>query len=194
MTDSIASLNSEGLWEDDPGAISTISRRKVNPLTTSVANIDINDIAHALSRQCRYNGHTTGHLSVARHSIWVADRVREVLYRNPRPLPLDQRLQLILTALLHDAAEAYLGDLVKPLKHSEFGAAYLEAERDLEAKIARRFGLAREGDEWPELVMEADRYVSIEREMHDLRWTWDSNADSDKTHFLFWFTTHGGGQ
>jgi hypothetical protein len=64
-------------------------------------DIDILDIAHSLSMQCRYNGHTKGFYSVAEHSVLVANLV-----------PPRLRLQ----ALLHDASEAYVGDVIRPIK------------------------------------------------------------------------------
>ena len=59
------------------------------------------DIAHALARLCRFNGHVENHYSVAEHSLRVA-----------RLVPAQHRL----AALLHDATEAYVGDMVRPLK------------------------------------------------------------------------------
>ena len=71
------------------------------PSEPRIDRIDIEDIAHGLAFQCRFNGQTTRFYSVAQHSLMVAALV------SPR---------LRLPALLHDAAEAYLGDMVKPLK------------------------------------------------------------------------------
>lgn len=65
------------------------------------------DIAHALSLICRFNGHCSRHYSVAQHSLLVADII-ESQGHGP---------EIQLLALLHDAAEAYVGDLVRPLKH-----------------------------------------------------------------------------
>jgi hypothetical protein len=64
--------------------------------------INIWDIAHGLSMLCRFNGQVRQHYSVAQHSIRVAELV-----------PMGDRLQ----ALLHDATEAYLGDVITPLKN-----------------------------------------------------------------------------
>lgn len=81
--------------------VRTFSGLHVRPLALDPGPIDIMDIAHALSHQCRFNGHTRSFYSVAEHSVRVAELV-----------PMCDRL----AALLHDAAEAYLGDIVSPLK------------------------------------------------------------------------------
>ncbi len=68
--------------------------------------IDIQDIAHSLANQCRYNGHTKRFYSVAEHSVLVAEMVaQETLDTN-----------VIRQALMHDAPEAYVGDIIRPLK------------------------------------------------------------------------------
>jgi 5'-deoxynucleotidase YfbR-like HD superfamily hydrolase len=74
-----------------------------------IDDVAIEDIAHGLAYQCRFNGQTREFYSVAQHSLMVMQLV-------PAPLRL--------AALLHDAAEAYLGDMVKPLKNlfPEFSA------------------------------------------------------------------------
>lgn len=83
----------------------------------------IEDIAHALSNICRYGGHCPEFYSVAQHSILVAEQVA----------PKYQ-----LTALLHDATEAFIGDMVKPLK--EYLPFYKEYEQKLEALISAKHG------------------------------------------------------
>jgi 5'-deoxynucleotidase YfbR-like HD superfamily hydrolase len=86
--------------------------------------IDINDIAHALSRLCRFNGHIDRFYSVADHSLRVSYIVPE---------------KYALEALLHDAAEAYLGDVTTPLK--SFLPDYRLLETAVESKISSTFGL-----------------------------------------------------
>lgn len=69
-------------------------------------DVDILDIAHALSQQCRFNGMSSEFYSVAQHSVIVSDLVR-----------IDTNdLMAAYVGLLHDAAEAYVGDLIKPIK------------------------------------------------------------------------------
>ena len=91
--------------------------------------IDPDDICHALAMLCRYTGHTRTFYSVAEHSV----RVRKLLHK--RGLPRWVQLQ----GLLHDASEAYLGDVSTPLKYQL--PRYQEMERELMARIMERFGL-----------------------------------------------------
>jgi 5'-deoxynucleotidase YfbR-like HD superfamily hydrolase len=124
----------------------------IDPLDPQTQDINIVDIAHALALQCRYNGHSVGHLSVARHSLWVQE---EVEVRHPYDYTL------MLTALLHDASEAYLGDMIRPLKHRPEMAFFGVIEERMEAVIAAAFGLPYP---MPQAVHDADKLVLIERE------------------------------
>ena len=85
----------------DMPAISTRSGRRLYLQNPNAGQIHIDDIAHGLAHQCRFNGQTNKFYSVAQHSVMVASI-----------LPPELRL----AGLLHDAAEAYLGDSVQPLK------------------------------------------------------------------------------
>ena len=118
---------------DEPGPfIQTLSGRRVNPLDASPEDIDAGDIARALANTCRFGGHSKAFYSVAQHSAIVCDLLEQ---RGASPDEL-------MAALLHDASEAYLGDLPHPIKHrSELGAAFRVAEKSLEAVIAERFAL-----------------------------------------------------
>lgn len=102
--------------------IVTFTGRTINPLQVRPDDLDINDIAHALSLCNRFAGHTTTPISVAKHSLLVASLVAEA--------PVEVRRQ----ALLHDATEAYLGDVTKWLK--QHMPAFIEAEDRLWRTIA----------------------------------------------------------
>ena len=80
------------------------SARKAFPLSPDADVIHINDIAHSLSNICRFNGHCNFHYSVAQHSLYVAAIVAKV---DPA---------LAIYGLLHDAGEAFLSDVVSPIK------------------------------------------------------------------------------
>ena len=98
------------------------------PLDPRPEEIFIEDIAHALSNQCRYSGHVKKFYSVAEHSVRVTLHI-----------PAPHRLW----GLLHDASEAYLTDLARPIKHySRLGEAYREIEEPLMRCVCARFGLS----------------------------------------------------
>src|SRR5512132_670129 len=112
--------------------LQTVSGRWVNPFDPDPAQLDAGDIAQALSNQCRFGGHCRSFYSVAQHSCLLSDLLDA---REAEPPAL-------LSALLHDAPEAYLVDLPHPLKHrSELGAIYRETESRLHEAICGRFAL-----------------------------------------------------
>jgi predicted HD phosphohydrolase len=126
-------------------AIQTFSGRRFSPLEPDPDAIDVVDIAHALAHHCRFGGHCRAYYSVAQHSCVVADAVEAT----------GADADTVLHALLHDASEAYLGDLPHPLKHrSALGAFYREVEEPLQAAVLARFGLTAEP---PPIVKEMDR-------------------------------------
>ena len=107
-----------------PKTITTASLREVNPADLKREDIDIRDIAHALAMICRFGGHCEKRYSVAEHSVLVS-----------RLCPPEFAFE----ALLHDATEAYLGDIPTPLKRQL--SAYQEFEKKAYAVIAAVFGL-----------------------------------------------------
>lgn len=122
--------------------IQTYSGRPFWPLDPRPEEICIEDIAHALAHQCRFAGHVKRFYSVGEHCVRVSFICD----------PADA-----LWGLLHDAAEAYLVDLPRPIKrHSEIGQMYSEVERRLMAAVCERFGLAVEE---PESVGVADKIL-----------------------------------
>lgn len=132
--------------------ITTASGRHVRFVDPDPDTIVLDDIAGALSRICRFGGHVSTFYSVAQHSVLVADIVAT------RGGDRDARRW----ALMHDASEAYLGDVVTPLKRLLGG--YAELERQALAVIADRFRLPRR---IPDVVLYADR-VALHAEARDL--------------------------
>lgn len=110
--------------------------------------ISIRDIATSLSKECRFTGHCFGHYSVAQHSVLVSHLVPK---------------KFAMYGLLHDASEAYTGDINKPLKEL-LGEVFKRIERRVQAEIYRRFGL---DPNEPEAVHHADM-VMLMTEKRDL--------------------------
>jgi len=105
----------------------------IDPFNVRAEQIEINDIARHLSNICRFGGGVPGFYSVAEHSVAVAAMVGES-YRK--------------WALLHDAAEAYIGDVVRPLKEMTYLCvdfdtflSYQKIEHRILHEISWRFGL-----------------------------------------------------
>ena len=120
--------------DDTPPAagpyLQTVSGRWVNPFEPDPGQLDAGDIARALANQCRFGGHTRVFYSVAQHCVIVSRVVEE----------RGGDIEDVFAALMHDAGEAYLGDMPHPLKHrSALGAAFRAAEARLEEAIRYRF-------------------------------------------------------
>ena len=111
-----------------------LSGRRLDLIDPSPLDIEIEDIAHGLARVARWNGQTIGKhaFSVAEHSVVVTDLC---ILLKPKLLPQQQ-----LTALLHDAPEYVIGDMISPFK-SILGESYKGVEQRLEEAIHLRFGL-----------------------------------------------------
>lgn len=121
----------------DSGWIQTASGKRFWPLEPRPEDIDIDDVAHALSQLCRFTGHTRWPYSVAQHSVEVSRIVPD---------------HVALEGLLHDAAEAYMADVARPVKRSLMHVLGPIEER-LERCIAERFDLVYP---WPADVKRAD--------------------------------------
>ncbi|MFN8831665.1 MAG: YfbR-like 5'-deoxynucleotidase [Labrys sp. (in: a-proteobacteria)] len=114
-----------------------LSGRRLDLLDPSPLDVEIEDIAHGLARVARWNGQTRGAsiFSVAQHSLLVADLVDA--------LDPAATTEVRLMALLHDAPEYVIGDMISPFK-AVIGESYKAVETRLLAAIHRRFGLPPE--------------------------------------------------
>lgn len=135
--------------------LQTVSGRMINLANPEPADININDIAHSLANLCRFTGHTKSFYSVAQHSLLAS---------------LNVGAEHALVALMHDAAEAYIGDLAAPLKYML--PAYREVEAGLWDAIAWKYRLP---DELPAEVHEVDlRLLATEKRdvigVRDIEW------------------------
>lgn len=129
------------------GWFQTFTGRQFWPTDPRPEDFDLRDIATGLSQICRFNGHTNAFYSVAQHSVLVS-----------RIVPPE----LAWEGLMHDAAEAYIGDVIRPLKHAL--PDYRAIETRLEEVLAERFGLKYP---WPPEIKEADN-VLLMTERRDL--------------------------
>ena len=137
----------EQFVQDDRSEITnwlqTYSGKKFDQLNPRVEDIDIEDIAHALSMFPRYNGHTYFPFSVAQHCVIVSHLVPE---------------EFALRALLHDAPEAYVGDITRPLKKI-IGPLYRMIEDNVMEVVAKRFNLPQ--PYMPEEIDFVDKMIVI---------------------------------
>lgn len=129
-----------------PDCIRTVTGQYVNVFDPDPQTILIEDIAHSLAYQCRFGGHLPSFFSVAEHCMYAVDIA---------PAGLQ------MAALLHDASEAYLLDIPRPVKVKLTN--YKDVENRLMEVIAAKFGF-----EWP-LHPEVKK---IDEKL--LRWEWDS--------------------
>jgi len=111
-----------------------LSGRRLDLLDPSPFDVEIEDIARGLARVARWNGQTSGDhaFSVAEHSVVVEDLFSTL---NPKSTREER-----LTALLHDAAEYVIGDMISPFKNA-LGLDYKDVEARIEEAIHIRFGL-----------------------------------------------------
>jgi len=111
-----------------------LSGRRLDLLDPTPLDIEIEDIAHGLSFVARWNGQTLGDFpySVAEHSLLV-EKIYSNSFRHPEK-------KWCLAALLHDAPEYVIGDMISPVK-SAIGSDYQSLESRLSSAINLRFGL-----------------------------------------------------
>lgn len=129
--------------------IQTYGGNQFWPLDPHPTEVCILDIAHSLSHQCRYNGHCERFYSVAEHCVWVSYHVPE---------------EHALWGLLHDASEAYLCDIPRPLK--PYLASYKEIEATVMKAVAMRFHLPLV--EPPE-VKEIDNRIVTDEKLQNMK-------------------------
>ena len=116
--------------------LTTWTGHQINPVKLRAEDVDIVDIAHALSMICRFNGHCARFYSVAEHSVLVSRLCPPSFAR---------------AGLLHDATEAYIADIPRPLK--EKLPDYVVAEQVAERVMSEHFGVP---EMMPDLVRQAD--------------------------------------
>jgi hypothetical protein len=135
--------------------IITASGAEVDLRRPTAGSISALDIAHALAQINRFTGHTARPYSVAEHSLLVLDLLeREFAVRAPAAR---------LAALLHDAHEAYCGDVSTPVKQA-IGWMWSDFEQPLQNHVLHRFGVLRAAREYASLIKTCDLMaLAIER-------------------------------
>ena len=96
--------------------IITYTGKLVNSFKLTLEDIEIVDVAHSLSLQCRFNGHCNRFYSVAEHCVRMADHVKDETEDD----------KVAFYALMHDASEAYFGDVPSPIKYAMPKLQWLE--------------------------------------------------------------------
>lgn len=117
------------------------SGRELDFLNIQISAIHIDDIIRGLAWQFRFNGHMIWPMTVAQHSIEVARRIEDMTHDN----------KMMRTAFLHDATEAYMRDIPRPLKN--LIPAFEVWESKVYSGIAEKFDLY---DPIPEMIIQAD--------------------------------------
>jgi hypothetical protein len=156
-------MNGRGNW------MQTATGRQFWPMDPRPHEVFIEDIAHALSMICGFGGHCRRFYSVAEHSILIS-----------RAAAPDHKLW----ALLHDASEAYIADIIRPLKPSLIG--YREAEQKVMRAICVRFNLHLE---LPPAVKALDRAILMDERdqaMAEPPQPWDGDVPPLGVELQFW--------
>ncbi len=122
--------------------IQTAMGRQFWPISPRADEVFIDDISHALSMLCRFGGHCTRFYSVAEHSVLLSRAAT------------GQTAQVRLWALMHDASEAYIVDVPRPLK--PFLTGYRASEDAIMAVVCERFGM---DPEMPAIVKQLDTAI-----------------------------------
>lgn len=130
--------------------IQTVSGKKFDALAPEPGMVDILDVAHALSKLCRYNGHVREFYSVAQHSSLGSLALRDLGYIE----------SVQLQFLLHDGSEYVLADIPRPFK--KYLKNYYEIEAGIQRVILRKYGLPEEL--LPEVVDMDNRMLRTEAE------------------------------
>jgi hypothetical protein len=149
----------------DIGWIQTFSGGRFYPLAPEPDDVKIVDVAHALSLNNRFTGHALRPYSVGEHSLLV---VRILMGWGQGP-------ETLMWGLMHDASEAYISDIARPLKVQPEFKFYRDIEKEVMDAVAQHFRLELSE---PAIVKEADTLaLAIEAEMlmpqrEKAEWAW----------------------
>lgn len=142
-----------------PKSIRTFSGHYVNVFKPKLATLSIVDVAHSLSMQTRFGGHSRVFYSIAEHSLWFARKLQK---EGHDPL-------VVFTGLMHDSSEAYLVDIPKPIKLEL--PDYNKLEHSLTIRLAKKFGFTYP---FPKLIKKLDQKA--------LKHEWNRIIETNKPH------------
>ncbi len=158
MTADLTPETSRGEW------FQTYTGKRFYPTSPRAEDVCFEDISEGLSKLCRFNGHVHSFYSVAQHSVIIA---RELARGG-------HSIEVCRWGLMHDAAEAYIGDMIRPLKMQM--PEFKRVEELVERAIAERFDLP-----WPmpEVVKEYDTraLMTERRDLLPVRREWSTKAE-----------------
>ena len=146
------------------------SGKVFDPETFAPSDVDMGDICRGLAYQCRFNGHCDKFYSVAEHSIRVAAGLGEVGSR------------LWCLGLLHDAHEAYIGDVVTPVKRVllDFNESWRRLENRTQSVIYTALGIRPPSDSERQLVRESDHSCLMwEKSKLGFKLKWENETVED---------------
>jgi len=136
----------------------TYTGRMFWPLNPHAEDIDVLDVAHHLSNECRFNGATYRHYSVAQHAVLVSHLAARIALAQSRSRGrFDYAREIALWGLHHDDSEAYLRDMIRPIKKAPgLGDVYKVIERRMMVAVIERFDLTPHE---PSIVKIADEII-----------------------------------
>ena len=185
-------INSEGVFITDGGKdtwLQTFSGHRVSVMNPQTSQIHLGDIGYALAKQCRFNGHCDQFYSVAEHSVRGSVLAEEMCNKDAAR-----------EFLMHDATEAYLGDLIRPVKRmipqfedieqgfwkaisDKFSLPYVHSEEvhylDNVMVTWEKRDMLPFSEEWPNLPDINHLSLPIIR-----AWRWEDAFDEFQTRFL----------
>ncbi len=144
------------LYQVEDGWIETFQGHQFYFRNPTPESIDLLDICHSLAMQCRYCGHTKKFYSVAEHSVMMARWMLEEGYS----------IEVALQALFHDAAEAYISDIPRPVKVTL--PSFKELENLLDEAIFAKFNIRYPFDP---IIKEADSRILVDERAQMMRQT-----------------------
>lgn len=176
-------MNEPAVEDMRKNAMQTFTGKMLDVFDPDPADVDIFDIAHHLALMTRFHGACNQFYSIAQHSVLCCGRADDFQYLQPRE-------DLALVLLMHDAAEAYVGDIVRPIKRGvpEFAAI----EKRVMSAINQRFDLPRVADNYgfEGVVKQVDNRMLVTEKLQlmpsNVRWAVEDEFEPYDLEFESW--------